>query len=559
MIAFDAAHRAVHYPPDRRFRIWIKPSFVVVALCLVLIPLIAAWVQRAIFGLPYIPSLPEYHAAAYAAAFTGVHGFPWWLRYAHFFNFVFLMMLIRSGLSILMDHPRLYFNNDCTPGTEWIHFTPLRVPTDRVWTAKDDARYISAIVALPGYRHTVGIARSWHFIDVYGFIITGLIFIPLLAVSGQWARLVPTSWAIVPQAWATFVHYANFHFPPEPDGFYAYNALQQLSYFFVVYIFAPITIIAGAAMSPAMVNRFPAFPRIFGGRQGARSIHFLMMLVWAGFICIHVALVVLTGFERNMNHIVLGQDNTHPLGMILGFVGLAVVLATWVAAHYLSWKAPRLLQHVQKAISMPIRLRTLNRLNPRNRYTKEQISPRFWPNGKMPIREDWKQLATDDFKSYKLKVSGLIENPVELSLDDLRRLGMEENITMHHCIQGWSGIAQWGGVSMRKLIEHVKPLPSAKVVAFYSFGGSLYGDLYYDTQSLYNALKPECVLALSMNGAPLPVEYGAPLRLRVENQLGYKMVKWIERIEFIASEKGLGDGEGGTNEDDEYFDLLPNI
>ncbi len=559
MIAFDAAHRAVHYPPDRRFRIWIKPSFLIVATCLVLIPLVAAWVQRAMFGLPYLPLLPEYHSAAYAAAFTGVHGFPWWLRYAHFFNFVFLMMLIRSGLSILMDHPRLYFNNDCTPGTEWIHFTPLRVPTDRVWTAKDDARYISPIVALPGYRHTVGVARSWHFIDVYGFIITGLIFIPLLAVSGQWARLVPTSWAIIPQAWATFVHYANFHFPPEPDGFYAYNALQQLSYFFVVYIFAPITIIAGAAMSPAMVNRFPAFPRIFGGRQGARSIHFLMMLVWAGFICVHVALVVLTGFERNMNHIVLGTDNTHPLGMVLGFVGLAVVLATWIAAHYISWKVPRLLQRIQKAISLPIRLATLNRLNPRNRYTKEQISPHFWPNGKMPVREDWKQLAADDFKSYKLKVSGLVENPVELSLDDLRTLGLEENITMHHCIQGWSGIAQWGGVSMRKLIEHVKPLPSAKVVAFYSFGGSLYGDLYYDTQSLFNVLKPECILALSMNGAQLPVEYGAPLRLRVENQLGYKMVKWIERIEFIASEKTLGDGEGGTNEDDEYFDLLPNI
>jgi sulfoxide reductase catalytic subunit YedY len=559
MIAFDAAHKAVHYPPDRRFRIWIKPSFVIVGLSLVLIPLIAAWVQKAVFGLPYLPPLPEYHSAAYAAAFTGVHGFPWWLRYAHFFNFVFLMMLIRSGLSILMDHPRLYFNNDCTPGTEWIHFTPLRVPTDRVWTAKDDARYISPIVALPGYRHTVGVARSWHFIDVYGFIITGLIFIPLLTVSGQWTRLVPTSWEIVPQAWATFVHYANFHFPPEPDGFYAFNALQQLSYFFVVYIFAPITIIAGAAMSPAMVNRFPAFPRIFGGRQGARSIHFLMMLVWAGFICIHVALIVLTGFERNMNHIVLGTDNTHPLGMILGFVGLALVLATWIAAHYISWNAPRLLQRIQKAISLPIRLATLNRLNPRNRYTKEQISPHFWPNGKMPVREDWKQLAAEDFKSYKLKVSGLVENPVELSLDDLRALGLEENITMHHCIQGWSGIAQWGGVSMRKLIEHVKPLPSAKVVAFYSFGGSLYGDLYYDTQSLFNVLKPECLLALSMNGAPLPVEYGAPLRLRVENQLGYKMVKWIERIEFIASEKTLGDGEGGTNEDDEYFDLLPNI
>jgi hypothetical protein len=86
------------------------------------------------------------------------------------------------------------------------------------------------------------------------------------------------------------------------------------------------------------------------------------------------------------------------------------------------------------------------------------------------------------------------------------------------------------------------------------FGGS-----YYDTQSLENLLKPQCLLASRMNGQPLPQMYGAPLRLRIENQLGYKMVKWIERIEFIESEKSLGKGEGGKNEDDEYFDLLPNI
>jgi methionine sulfoxide reductase catalytic subunit len=156
-------------------------------------------------------------------------------------------------------------------------------------------------------------------------------------------------------------------------------------------------------------------------------------------------------------------------------------------------------------------------------------------------------------------VSGMVDNPVELSIDEMRALGDEESITMHHCIQGWSGIAQWRGISMRKLIELVKPKPYAKVIAFYSFGGSLYGDLYYDTQQIYNAMKPGCLLAFEMNGEPLPVLYGAPLRLRVEDQLGYKMVKWIERIEFVESEKLLGEGEGGKNEDDEYFDLLPNI
>jgi len=135
----------------------------------------------------------------------------------------------------------------------------------------------------------------------------------------------------------------------------------------------------------------------------------------------------------------------------------------------------------------------------------------------------------------------------------------QEYISMHHCIQGWSGIAQWGGLPFKRLIEIVKPRPNANVVAFYSYGDALYGGEYYDTQTIKTVLKARCLLAYEMNQAPLPEVYGAPLRLRVEHQLGYKMVKWIERIEFVETEKTLGKGEGGKNEDDEYFDILPNI
>ena len=177
----------------------------------------------------------------------------------------------------------------------------------------------------------------------------------------------------------------------------------------------------------------------------------------------------------------------------------------------------------------------------------------------MPVRNDWKHLAEGGFEDFRLKVGGLVERPVELSLKDLEQLGEIEEITMHHCIQGWSGIARWGGIPVKKLVELVRPKPQARTVAFFSFGEALYGGPYYDTQSIENVLKPQCLLASRMNGQRLPQLYGAPLRLRVENQLGYKMVKWIERIDFIESEKLLGEGEGGKNEDDEYFDLLPNI
>ena len=552
MIRFDEAHRKVHYPNDRRFRIWIRPAALLLLLAVVLVPLGLAWIQHAGFGLPYLSLSPALNPGT-------PYGFPFWIRWSHFLNLLFLSMLIRSGLSILMDHPRLYFNDHCTPGTEWIRFTPLTAPTDRVWTAKDDARYISPLVATPGYRHTVGVARAWHFITVYGFVLTGMFFVVGLFGSTLWRRLVPTSPAVSVEAWNTFVHYANFHFPPEPNGFYGYNALQQLAYFAAVFVMAPLAILTGAAMSPALVSRFPRYARMFGGRQAARSIHFIVLMGFIGFVVVHVVLVALTGFWRNMNHIVLGTDDQRSAGMILGLLGIAVVLLSWVAAHYVSWFFPRGLQHAQKAVTQPLKLVTLDRLIPVERYTRVQISPHFWPNGKMPDREDWKLLAADNFADYKLKICGLVENPVELSLAELRALGQDETITMQHCIQGWSGIAQWGGVSMRKLIELVRPKASAKVIAFYSFGDSLYGGGYYDTQDIGNALKAQCLLAFEMNGAPLSVVYGAPLRLRVESQLGYKMVKWIERIEFVESEKQLGKGEGGSNEDDEYFDLLPTI
>jgi sulfoxide reductase catalytic subunit YedY len=247
-----------------------------------------------------------------------------------------------------------------------------------------------------------------------------------------------------------------------------------------------------------------------------------------------------------------------PITMWFIFRATPVILS-WVGAHYISWFYPRVLQHVQKSITYPLELMTINRLPPSEHYTEKDISPRFWSNGKLPQREDWRRMSDEGFSSFRLKVGGLVEHPVELSLADLATMGQVEDITMQHCIQGWSGIAKWGGLPMKTLVELVKPMPNAKVVAFFSFGGSMFGDLYYDTQSLENVLKAECILATEMNGQPLTEQYGAPLRLRVENQLGYKMIKWIERIEFIESEKSIGKGEGGTNEDDEYFDLLPNI
>jgi len=555
MVKFDSAHRKVHYPEDRRFRIWIDRRFVYGFVVLAMAVFAAAWIHRMIVGLPHIPIVP----ALGQGQNGGPHGFPGWIRWTHFFNFLFLSMLMRSGFSILMDHPRLYWNDHCTPGTEWMRFTPLKVPADRRWTAKDDARYISPLIGLPGYKHTIGMARSWHFLNVYGFVLTGIVFVVGLCTTDQWLRLVPTSPTVLVGAWATFVHYATFTLPPEPNGFYGYNALQQLAYVATVILMAPLSILTGMAMSPALVNRMPWFAKMLGGRQSARSIHFLMLVGFLAFLVVHVSLVVLTGFMRNMNHIVLGRDDTDPLGMWLGFSGIAAVITAWAFAHHMAWNYPRKVQHLQKVILLPVTIATLNRWAPVQYYTPREVSPRMWPNGILPVRGDWKALRDQGFQNYRLKIDGLVEHPMELSITDMKGIGRSESITMHHCIQGWSGIAAWGGISLAKIIELVKPLPAARTIAFYSYGEGLYGGTYYDTQAISSVLKPGCMLAYEMNGSKLPEEYGAPLRLRVEDQLGYKMVKWIERIEFVESERVLGKGEGSKNEDDEYFDLLPNI
>jgi len=308
-----------------------------------------------------------------------------------------------------------------------------------------------------------------------------------------------------------------------------------------------------------MTNRFKAYPKLPGNRQIGRSLHFLTMCAFVIFIILHVSLVVITGFARNMNHIVLGTDDTRRIGLYLGLLAIGVVFGINALAYWAAWKRPRAVQHAAKAIVTPTMNLLLNRASPQAEFRPEDISPYFWANGKLPTCEEWKNLAAHDFKNYRLKVHGLVENPMELSLEDLRARGKKTQITLHHCIQGWSGIAEWGGMPLAELIQLVRPKPEARAVVFYSFGDGAEGGRFYDSLSIENAAHPLTLLAYEMNSKPLTELHGAPLRLRVENQLGFKMVKWIQAIEFVESMSQIQKGEGGYNEDHEYFGELANI
>src|SRR6516162_11912227 len=340
------------------------------------IPAAAAYLQWAVFGLPQVPVGPE--AALEAAT---AHGFPAWLRITHYVNFLFLILLVRSGLQILFDHPRLYWNVHSTPGTEWLRFTPIDVPKDRVWTANDDNRYLTPWIGLPGGRHTVGMARHWHFLSVLFWVGNGLIFVVLLFCTEQWRRLIPTSWRIIPDAWNVSVHYATFHLPPGEDTFYRYNALQQLAYFAAIFVLAPLAILTGPSMSPAFTNRFWWYPKLPGNRQIGRSLHFLILCAYLGFIAAHVSMVVITGFARNMNHIVTGTDDSYsqdPRGLWLGLLGIGIILVFNGFANWIAWRHPRVVQHVAKLIGTPLMERLLDRAPPVAEFRREDISPFFW-------------------------------------------------------------------------------------------------------------------------------------------------------------------------------------
>ena len=139
-------------------------------------------------------------------------------------------------------------------------------------------------------------------------------------------------------------------------------------------------------------------------------------------------------------------------------------------------------------------------------------------------------------------------------------------ITKHNCIQGWSDVGEWGGVPLYHIIELCQPLPEARYVVFHAMDDKATsqrdapaGGFFYGTLNLDLARHPQSILAYEMNGEPLPVPHGAPLRLRVESQLGFKMVKWVHAIEFVANYRSVGDGMGGWREDHQFYDTEAGI
>ncbi|GAA5162697.1 molybdopterin-dependent oxidoreductase [Ornithinimicrobium tianjinense] len=503
-----------------------------------------------------------------------VDNFPWWLQVTHFINFLFLGLLIRSGWEIIASHPRFYWKNDCGPGTEWIKFTKDTVPLEvGAFTARDDQRTLHPLISLPG-RAKIGIGRAWHGLITMLWVLNGLIYVGLLFVTGQWRRLVPTSWDVFPEAWESMKIYAGFGVP-SIEHFQPYDALQMLMYSFVIFVVAPLMILTGPVMSPAVVGRYPWYPKLFGGRQAARSIHFLGMAFFLFFVLIHVALVLIVHPEHNLVHMMMGVEYDPALvgqAVTRLIIGVAVVVALWIAASYASLidvrKSQRILYGLQKPIKKWVLVPMTSRQRARQVFTEKDISPFHWVNTRPPTEEqsmEWLELRANNFEGYRLKVGGLVEDEKSFSIEELKAIQGQDQITMHTCMQGWTGIAKWSGIRLRDVLAQVEPLEDANYVMVESFGTAQHMsdgrpvEPYYTCLTKEMAFEDETILAWGMNGEDLPDMYGAPLRLRTESMHGYKMVKWVRSVSWIKDYRDVGDGMGGTREDSGYQDMDARI
>jgi DMSO/TMAO reductase YedYZ molybdopterin-dependent catalytic subunit len=200
--------------------------------------------------------------------------------------------------------------------------------------------------------------------------------------------------------------------------------------------------------------------------------------------------------------------------------------------------------------------RVLGRRAMAQEFSPADIAPTFRSNGtSMPPGEAYAALLARGFADWRLTVDGLVAQPLELSLAQLQAMPTRTQITRHDCVEGWSVIGQWKGVRLSHLLNLARVKPEAKFALFHCLDQMDENDkdsLYYESVDLDDAFHEQTILAWELNGKPLPVENGAPLRARIERQLGYKQPKYLYRVELVSSFDDIGGGRGGYWEDQGY-------
>jgi len=186
-------------------------------------------------------------------------------------------------------------------------------------------------------------------------------------------------------------------------------------------------------------------------------------------------------------------------------------------------------------------------------YPDSYVDKDFRTNGlPTPTDTTYQALAKDNFASYRLRVDGLVEHPQTFDLHHLRAMEQLVQATRHDCVEGWSVVGKFGGVPLATVLGMVAPKPEAKYVVFRSFDSDDQGTAFYGSISVHEAMHPQTLLALDLNGKPIDPDHGAPVRLKIPTQLGYKSTKWVRSIQIVDSFAKIAGGEGGYWEDQGY-------
>lgn len=215
-----------------------------------------------------------------------------------------------------------------------------------------------------------------------------------------------------------------------------------------------------------------------------------------------------------------------------------------------------------ESISQNVHKVLLTRKAMAEEFSAADLSPEFRSNGTdNPNNATYQAMVANQFADWSLTVDGLVAHPMTLTLAQLRALPSRTQITRHDCVEGWSAIGKWTGVPLHQILDTVQPTAAAQFVVFHcadpmeANGGSL----YYESIDMDDAMHPQTILAYALNDAVLPVKNGAPLRLRVERQLGYKQAKYLMRIELVDSLASIGGGKGGYWEDSAGYQWYAGI
>jgi DMSO/TMAO reductase YedYZ molybdopterin-dependent catalytic subunit/thiosulfate reductase cytochrome b subunit len=456
------------------------------------------------------------------------------VRVTHWTSALSFLVLVLSGIAILLAHPRLYWGETGAVGGPSLIDLPLPFVLD-------------VPIRGPG--------RYLHFLAAWVSVFTGLVYVSIGLASRHFGRNLLPARADLSLGAVGKVMRSHLRFERSSEAELAsYNVLQRLSYTAVVFVLLPLMIWTGLAMSPAVTSVVPFIVSALGGQQSARTLHFFTASSLVLFLLVHVAMVALTGFKSRMRAMLTGRGAAPvgasasqgfsrrtlvktSLGALAGVAGLGAGVrlldrcglipanhrGIYGLSETLTYAGQRLLTELPSMA---------------REFDRSQISTLIPVNGKAPKTEPYQRLLAGGFAEWRLQIDGMVARPGSLSLAELKAFPSRSQITHQACEEGWSFIAEWTGVPLAYVLEQVGIHPDARYVFFFAF------DDWWDSIDMDDALHPQTLLAYGMNGPKLPIDHGAPLRLKVARQLGYKSLKYLSRVTVADSAAGIGDGLG---------------